>query len=106
MLTYASEGALEQRMRRCVLLHSALAAHGPCHEASLSLCCQETLTRICPHHPAVDLERVAAEAKSDALSIGLISKSECGTVFAAVEQGIARQRLRALLQTKIHSAWI
>ena len=39
---------------------------------------------------------MATEAKSDALSIGLISKSECDTVFATVDQGGVCHRLRAL----------
>jgi len=33
----ASESALEQRLRRCILAYAALEANGPCHSSGLTL---------------------------------------------------------------------
>jgi hypothetical protein len=66
----ASEGALEQRVRRSMLVYSALESNGPCHSSHLAQSCETELKRILPNCPPVNLQVVVAEAAHDALRMG------------------------------------
>ena len=96
VIRMASEDAVQQRMLRCLLVYTALEAHGDCHSADLAHTCDAMLKRLSPQHPPVHLEHVVAAAVKDALRIGLVSQSDEGnnSVLSAVEGGRARQTLR------------
>ena len=102
VIRMASEGASEQRLRRCILVYAALEANGPCYSSDLTQSCEAVLKRMCPEHPPVELEGVVAAAASDALRLGLISQT--GSVLAAVRPETAQESVSTLFHSRLSAA--
>jgi hypothetical protein len=101
VIRMASEGALEQRLRRIALVYTTLVSHGPCPHADLAHTCERALKQALPECPPVDMQAVVAEASEDLVRMGLMA--ETGGAVSAVSPEYARQRVRTLLNLRLSS---